>query len=61
VLTTFPIVRRHDEEAYGEFRTQRVILEIYDSLQQAMQSGRAYQSPLSPPPGGHWAQAANPE
>jgi hypothetical protein len=51
VLTTFPIVRRHDEEAYGEFRTQRVILEIYDDLQQAMSTGAPYRSRVDPPPG----------
>ncbi|MGQ9687405.1 MAG: transposase [Desulfobaccales bacterium] len=51
VMETFPLVRRHDEEAYGEFRTKRLILEIYDELQQARQRGRAYQSRLDPPPG----------
>jgi hypothetical protein len=51
VLTTFPILRRHDEEAYGEFRTQRVILEIYDDLQQAMSTGATYRSRVDPPPG----------
>ncbi|MBL8695600.1 MAG: N-6 DNA methylase [Planctomycetes bacterium] len=30
ILDTFPIVRRHDESRFGEYRTQRVILEFYD-------------------------------
>ena len=32
VLDSFPIVRRKDEERYGEYRTKRVILELYDSV-----------------------------
>ena len=51
VMETFPIVKRKDEQRHGEFRTKRLILEIYDDLQQARQSGRAHQSRLSPPPG----------
>ncbi|MGQ9688296.1 MAG: hypothetical protein ACUVXF_05850, partial [Desulfobaccales bacterium] len=51
VMETFPIVKRKDEQRHGEFRTKRLILEIYDDLQQAMQSGHAYQTRLSPPPG----------
>ena len=30
VLETFPIVKRRDEAAYGEYRTKRLILEAYD-------------------------------
>ena len=30
ILDTFPIVRRRDEEKYGEYRTKRMILEEYD-------------------------------
>ncbi|MCE7937908.1 type II DNA modification enzyme [bacterium] len=32
VLDTFPIVRRKDEAAHGEYRTKRVILEMYDQM-----------------------------
>jgi hypothetical protein len=32
ILDTFPIVRRKDEAAYGEYRTKRVILEMYDQM-----------------------------
>ena len=31
ILDTFPIVRRKDEDKYGEYRTKRVILELYES------------------------------
>jgi len=32
ILDTFPIVRRKDEEKYGEYRTKRMVLEKYDVL-----------------------------
>ncbi|WMW65697.1 Eco57I restriction-modification methylase domain-containing protein [Nitratidesulfovibrio liaohensis] len=50
IMDTFPIVRRKDEAAHGEYRTKRVILEIYDELQQAMATGKPYQTRLDPPP-----------
>ena len=34
ILDTFPIVRRKDEERYGEYRTKRLVLEQYDHLQE---------------------------
>jgi hypothetical protein len=51
ILDTFPIVRRKDEQAWGEYRSKRVILEIYDALQQAIRTGKPYQSRLTPLPG----------
>lgn len=50
IMDTFPIVRRKDEAAHGEYRTKRVILEIYDEMAEAMQSGKPYQTYLDPPP-----------
>ena len=50
IMETFPIVKRRDEAAHGEYRTKRVILEIYDEMQQAMETGRPYQTRLDPPP-----------
>ncbi len=32
ILDTFPIVRRKDEAAHGEYRTKRIILEMYDHM-----------------------------
>jgi hypothetical protein len=40
ILEQFPIVRRKDEERYGEYRTKRLILEIYDAMV-AGSSGRS--------------------
>ena len=34
-MDTFPIVKRKDEAAHGEYRTKRVILEIYDAMHEA--------------------------
>jgi hypothetical protein len=50
VLDAFPIVRRKDETAYGEYRTKRVILEIYDEMAEAERTGIPYQTRLDPPP-----------
>lgn len=49
VMETFPIVRRHDESTYGEYRTKRVVLEAYGALASAAASGKPYVSPLGPP------------
>lgn len=49
ILDTFPIVRKHDEKAYGEYRTKRVVLEVYDALAEASRTGKPYVSPLGPP------------
>jgi hypothetical protein len=51
IMDTFPIVRRKDEAANGEYRTKRVILEIYDAMAEAIRTGRPYQTRLDPPPG----------
>jgi hypothetical protein len=51
IMDTFPIVRRKDEEKYnGDYRTKRVILEIYDALLEAIRTGHPYQTRLDPPP-----------
>lgn len=50
ILDTFPGVRREDEAKHGEYRTKRVILEIYDEMQRATRTGRPYQTRLVPPP-----------
>ncbi|MEI2616885.1 MAG: hypothetical protein V9F06_04455 [Thermomicrobiales bacterium] len=49
-MDTFPIVKRKDEAAHGEYRTKRVILEIYDELAEATRTGIPYQTRLDPPP-----------
>lgn len=51
IMDTFPTVKDRDEKKFkGDFRTKRVILEIYDALAESMQTGKAYQTRLDPPP-----------
>nr|WP_246035678.1 hypothetical protein [Dictyobacter kobayashii] len=50
IMETFPIVKRKDEKQYGDYRTKQVILEIYDEMQRAIESGEPYQTRLDPPP-----------
>jgi hypothetical protein len=50
VMDRFPIVRRRDEQSHGEYRTKRLILEIYDELAEAIATGRPYKTRLDPPP-----------
>lgn len=65
IMDTFPIVRRKDEAAHGEYRTKRVILEIYDEMaaaivaadsnprsssQETRLGNRGYTTRLDPPP-----------
>ena len=50
VLDAFPIVRKNDEKAHGEYRTKRVVLEIYDKLAEATAAGSPYATLLDPAP-----------
>jgi hypothetical protein len=50
IMETFPIVKRNDMKQYGDFRTKLMILDIYDRMQQAMDTGEPYQTLLDPPP-----------
>ncbi|PSR64260.1 MULTISPECIES: Eco57I restriction-modification methylase domain-containing protein [Nocardia] len=46
IMDTFPIVKRKDEAAYGEYRTKRLILEVYDAMAEAERTGVPYRSPF---------------
>lgn len=46
IMDTFPIVKRNDERAHGEYRTKRAILEIYDDMRRARQNGTPFASRL---------------
>ena len=46
---TFPIVKRNDEKIYGEHRTARTIIRIYDAMAEAIAgaaAAAAYETPL---------------
>jgi len=45
-----PIVKRKNEQKSGEYRTKQVILECYDAMEEAMNTGQPYQTILDPPP-----------
>ncbi|MGY3520222.1 Eco57I restriction-modification methylase domain-containing protein [Micromonospora sp. PTRAS2] len=51
IMDTFKVVRERDEKAYGEYRTKRMILEIFDAMQEATVTGVPYVTALAPPPG----------
>ncbi len=50
IMETFPIVKRKDIARHGEYRTKRVILEMYDDMAVAIQGGASYVTRLDPPP-----------
>lgn len=50
IMETFPIVKRKDGKQYGNYRTKQVILEMYDEMKRAMETGEPYQTWLNPPP-----------
>jgi hypothetical protein len=51
ILETFPIVRRKDEARFGEYRTKRLILDVYDRMAAAIAGGDPFDTVLDPPPG----------
>ena len=57
IMETFPIVKRKDEEEFGEYRTKLRILAIYDQMTPLLEGGAdriatsTYISALNPPPG----------
>lgn len=50
IMDTFPIVKHKDEQNFGEYRTKKVILEIYDEMAEAIRTGIPYKTKLDPPP-----------
>lgn len=44
IMETFPIVQRKDIAAHGDYRTKRMILEIYDAMAKAEATGVPYES-----------------
>lgn len=51
IMETFPIVKRKDMAEFGEYRTKRLVLEVYDAMQKAIDTQTEYQTILDPPPG----------
>jgi hypothetical protein len=51
IMDSFNIVKRKDEQDFGEYRTKRLILEIYDAMAEAARTDVAYRACLEPTPG----------
>ncbi len=50
IMDSFTVLRRREAEQYGEYKSKRVIMEIYDRMQRAIETGQMYQTVLDPPP-----------
>lgn len=48
IMDSFTIVKRKDESAYGEYRTKQTILQMYDAMQEAISTGKVYESRVTP-------------
>lgn len=46
IMETFPIFIRKDVAAHGEYRTKRLILELFDQMAEAQRTGTPYRSPI---------------
>ena len=51
ILDSFDTLCRFEEKELGEFRTKRLVLQEYDRISNAKESGIVYQSTLNPLPG----------
>ncbi len=50
IMDSFSVVRRKDEANQGEYRTKRLILEVYDAMASAIGAAQPYRTVLDPPP-----------
>jgi len=50
IMDSFTLIKNSEENEYGEYKTKRVILEIYDEMAEAMRTGKPYMTRLDPPP-----------
>jgi hypothetical protein len=50
LLDSFTVLRKYEERDHREFRTKRLVLEIYDALVEARRTGFPYHTRLLPPP-----------
>jgi hypothetical protein len=51
VLDSFTVLEKYERRDHGEFRTKRLVLEVFDDMADAIRGGTAYVSRLDPPPG----------
>ncbi|MDR0959644.1 MAG: hypothetical protein LBM23_04695 [Propionibacteriaceae bacterium] len=48
IMETFPIVKEHDIEEHGEYRTKRLILENFDAMNRAIAGEEPFRSAAEP-------------
>ncbi|MBK8445253.1 MAG: hypothetical protein IPL41_00585 [Micropruina sp.] len=46
IMETFPIVKRKDVAKFGSYRTNELIMQVYDAMQHAIDSSCPYRSPI---------------
>ncbi|MCA9294817.1 MAG: hypothetical protein KDA20_13495, partial [Phycisphaerales bacterium] len=52
IMDTFTVFKKRDEQANdGVYKTKQTILDIYDQMARAIETGEPWVSPLDPPPG----------
>ena len=51
VLDSFRVLEKNESKDYGEYRTKRLILEVFDAMEQAIDAEEPYETPLKPAPG----------
>ncbi len=50
LIDSFTVLRKYEERDYAEFRTKRLVLEVYDEIEAAKQAGNPYRTRLVPAP-----------
>lgn len=50
ILDSYRILRDKDEEAFGEYRTKRLILDVYETMHRTGEAGQPYQTIVNPAP-----------
>ncbi|KUM25645.1 hypothetical protein AU467_25350 [Mesorhizobium loti] len=48
LIESFTVLRKYEEKEYGEFRTKRIVLDIYGEMEAAKQANGSYRSRLDP-------------
>lgn len=51
VLDSFGALRRNEEREHGEFRTKRLVLDVFEAMARADETGVPYRTALDPQPG----------
>lgn len=49
LLDSFTVLRKYEETDFGEYRTKRLVLEVFDAITEAKRAGMPYRTRLDPP------------